>query len=140
MNMKKKKDKNMTKKNILFFSGVISVILIVFNMIGTFNLCGGHEYGICMDIIYDGMMVLFPTIPLLIFSLITYKMRDEVWQSWWKFSRIWIPFSMFAILISPSTGNWMIPIEKGSVALFSMILFAIISVSMIAYKHFQLKK
>lgn len=84
--------------------------------------------------------ILFPIIPLFIFSLITYKMQEEVFQFWWKFSRIWIPFSMFAILISPSTGNWMIPIEKGSVALFSMILFTISSVFIIVCKHFQLKK
>lgn len=126
------KNKNMTKKRILVFTGIVSVLLAVLNYIGTFNLCGGQTYGVCMDIIFDLIMLFVPIILLFIFSLITYSMKENVFQSWWKFARIWIPISMFAILISPSNShNWMFPVEKGTVAFFSSALFLIISLILI---------
>lgn len=122
----------MTKKRILIFAGIVSVILMVLNYIGTFNLCGGKIYGVCMDILFDLIMFFVPIIPLFIFSLITYLMRENVFQLWWRFARVWIPISMLAILISPSNShNWMFPIEKGTVAFVSSVLFTIISLILI---------
>lgn len=125
------------KKITLILSGIISVILVILNFIGTYRLCGSRGYGSCMDIFYDAIVNFLPIIPLFIFSLITYKMRDEIFQAWWKFSRVWIPLSMIAILISPSYGNWMIPIEKGTVAFFSSIVFCIISLIIIIRQSFK---
>jgi len=140
----KSKEKMKKINIILLLAGLVSLFLIIIEYAGTYFWCdllikNGHESG-CPFVMSDIKFILFPIIPLFIFSLITYKMRDEVFQFWWKFARIWIPLSMFAIIISPSTGNWMIPIEKGNVALFSMILFTISSVFIIVCKHFQLKK
>lgn len=86
-------------------------------------------------------LILLPTIPLFIFSLVTYKMREKVFQAWWNFARIWIPISMLAILLSPSsTHNWMFPIEKGSVVFFSSILFILVSVILIIIWQIKEKK
>ncbi|MDD5463727.1 MAG: hypothetical protein PHP62_01155 [Candidatus Moranbacteria bacterium] len=128
----------MTKKRLFIFSGGASVILVLLNYIGTFSLCGGREYNACMDIIFDAMLILFPVIPLFLFSLITIKMREEIFQYWWKFARFLIPASMLTILISPSyTHNWMFPIEKGTVALASSAFFLIASLFIIAHKSLQ---
>lgn len=109
-------------------SGLISIALIIFNEIGTFKLCGGQSYGDCMDMLSDAMLIFFPIIPLFIFSLITYKMRDEIFQSWWRFARIWVPISMILILLTPSyTHNWMFPIMKSNVALLLSAIFIIAS-------------
>ena len=135
----------MTRKIIVLLSGLFGAGLAAIIYKGTYFWCdllikNGHESG-CPFVMSDIKFILFPIIPLFIFSLITYKMQEEVFQFWWKFARVWIPLSMLGILLSPSySSNWMFPIEKGNVALFSMILFAIVSVSMIAYKHFELKK
>lgn len=39
----------------------------------------------------DIFMLVFLTPPLLFLSLITYKMRDEVFRAWWGFARWWVP-------------------------------------------------
>lgn len=128
------------KKNVFISTGIVSVLLTTLNFIGTYKLCGSKGYGTCMEVVYDIMVILLPIIPLFIFSLITYKMREEVFESWWKFARIWIPLSMLAVLVSPSYGNWMIPIEKGTVAFASSILFVIISLVLIIWQSIKEKK
>ena len=129
------------KKKALPGTALVGIILLViFIYSRQLGICQSFSYSDCANFFDDFALVLFPAFPLFIFSLITYKMHDEVWQSWWKFSRIWIPLSMFAILISPSTGNWMIPIEKGSVALVSICVFIIISIVLIASGYVQCRK
>ncbi len=121
-------------------SFVGSALLIILNLIGTFGLCGGKGYSNCMDTMHDAMLIFVIIIPLFIFSLITYKMKEDVYQTWWKFSRVWIPLSMLMILMAPSySSNWMIPIEKGTVAFFSSIIYGAISVYIIIY-HLSKRK
>lgn len=80
------------KKIILSVSsvGVILLLLIVV-LQGTmycYNnvVCRGFWGGINSL----GEFLLVP-IPLFIFSLITYRMKDEVFTAWWNFARWWIP-------------------------------------------------
>lgn len=130
----------MTRKKILVIEIVGLMILAIAIAVSIKGSCSANF--IC-DRPHDDSMakILFPIIPLFIFSLITYKMRQEMYQAWWKFARIWIPLSMLAVLISPSnTSNWMFPIEKGTVAFFSSCAFVIISLVIIAYQYFQRKK
>ena len=131
----------MNKKKLAIVTGILSVVLVTLNFIGTFRLCGAKDYGSCMDVFYNIIINLFPIIPLFIFSLITYKMREEVYQTWWKFARVWIPASMLAILIAPSyANNWMFPIEKGNVAAFFSLVFVVSSILIIASRYYSLKK
>jgi hypothetical protein len=114
------------------------------NYVGTYKVCdlpflSGHE-GICPSILADGMINFFPLIPVFILSLITYKMREEVFRAWGTFALVWIPFSMFAILIAPEYGNDFVPIEKGTVAFFSSVLFFIISIAIITWKYVTLRR
>jgi hypothetical protein len=135
----------MMKKSIIFILGIITFGLFLLDYVGTYFWCdlfiqNGHK-GDCPYILSDFVMILFPIIPLFLFSLITYKMREEIFQAWWKFARVWIPVSMLAVLLSPSyTHNWMFPIEKGTVAFFSSAFFVIISVSILGYLYFKSKK
>jgi len=124
------------KKTLLTSSGVVTAILIILNWIGTFKLCGGQEYGQCMDFSYSLIIGFFPVIPLFILSLITYKMRDEMYRAWLRFAQWWIPFSMVFIFLAPEySGDWMFPIVKGTVAFFSSLLFVIISLLLIIWKY-----
>lgn len=87
------------------------------------------------------MINLLPIIPLFLFSIITYKMRDEVYRAWTRFSYVWIPLSMVAIFLAPEySADWMFPIEKGSVAFFSSLIFAVISLLLIIYKYFASRR
>lgn len=118
----------MKKRILAFISGTTSLTLIILNSVGTFKLCGGVNYGSCMDIVSDVMIVFSLFFPLFLFSLITYKMREESFQAWWKLARVWIPASMLAIIIAPSyASSWLFPIEKGNVAVFLSLGFFIAS-------------
>jgi hypothetical protein len=125
-----------TKKTLLIVSGAGTVLLLVLNWVGTFKLCGGQEYGQCMDTTYGIMINLLPILPLFLLSLITYKMRDEVYRAWLHFAYIWIPLSILAILLAPEySSDWMFPIVKGTVAFFSSLIFVAVSLVIIAYKY-----
>ncbi|MBP6929447.1 MAG: hypothetical protein KBB77_00765 [Candidatus Moranbacteria bacterium] len=130
----------MTKKSVLFVSGTVTIILIILDRLGTFRLCGANEYGSCMDVLYSAIIFFLPIIPLFLFSLITYKMSEEVFQDWWRLARIFIPLAMFLILITPAyTHNWMFPVVKGTVAVALSGLFVIISLFRITLAHRRLK-
>jgi len=130
-----------SKKILLIVSGIGTVVLFVLNWIGTFKLCGGQEYGQCMDLAYDIMINFLPIIPLFLFSLITYKMRNEVYRAWLRFSYMWIPLSMLLIFLAPEyTSDWMYPVVKGTVAFFTSLLFVIISLLLIAWKFLSTRR
>lgn len=48
---------------------------------------------------------LMPFLPLLILSLITYKMSDMVFRSWWNFARWWVPVIAVSTLLLNNKGS-----------------------------------
>lgn len=75
------------KRKVLIGSIVGSLILyLLFNSVDT-GLCKIY----CGNVIdqYQNVFLFFPII--LIFSLLTYKMSEDVFVHWWKFSRVAIP-------------------------------------------------
>lgn len=56
------------------------------------------DFGVCKDVSYDcrktadSVQTIFSIFLLLsLFSLITYKMQEEVFQAWWRFARWFVP-------------------------------------------------
>lgn len=91
--------------------------------------------------VYDTIMNLLIFIPLFLFSLITYKMRDEVYRTWLRFAYVWIPLSMGLIFLAPEySTDWMYPVEKGSVAFLTSLLFVIISLILIIWKSITVRR
>jgi len=117
---------------VIFLASILLILGLVTIFSRQIGLCPSYSYSVCAYFFDSFFMVLLPTIPLFIFSLVTYLMKESVFQAWWRFARVWIPASMLAILVSPSNShNWMFPIEKGTVAFFSSIFFVIISIILI---------
>lgn len=130
-----------SKKTLLTSSGIVTAVLVVLNWIGTFKLCGGQEYGQCMDFSYSLIIGFFPVIPLFLLSLITYKMSEEVYRAWLRFANVWIPLSIVLIFLAPEySGDWMFPVVKGTVAFFSSLLFVLISLLIICWKYFTSRR
>ena len=104
------------------------------------GLCPSYSYSSCASL-FDGLgEVLLPVILGVFFSILTYLMLEEVYRAWFKFAWWWIPLSMLLIFLSPEySSDWLYPVEKGSVAFISCILFAIISIVIIAWKYFSRK-
>lgn len=140
----------LTKKKVLWISSIgvgFKLALMFFGLSPLFSWCYDRLW--CQYNFIDGILYFIPYLtiflPLFFFSLVTYWMREGVYQSWFRFARWWIPLSMLLILIMPSdTGGGgfgpQLSLGKGDVALATSFLFALISVTLIAYKFFTLRK
>lgn len=47
----------------------------------------------------------FLSLSLIFLSLITYKMKDEVFQAWWRFARWWVPVIIAVTLFLQNAGG-----------------------------------
>lgn len=130
----------MTKKKLLLgvFIGVTSFFLALFSR--EISLCPPFSYSTCSEL-FDGLaMAFFPVLPLFLFSLITYFMREEVFQAWFRFARIYIPAAILLILLAPSyTHNWMFPYDKGMAAFIFSAGFVLISIGVIAVARVRMR-
>ena len=86
----------------------------------------------------------FFALPLLVLSLITYKMRDEVFRAWLRFAYWWIPVSLVFIYLAGgwSGGGFGIPnvLDQEFVSIIFSGLFAIISLLLIIWKYFTFRR
>jgi len=76
-------------------------------------------------------------LPLTVFSLITYKMRDEVYRAWLRFSHWWIPLSFALVLFSSSykPANIVGISNQTFFGVLAWGLYIIISIALIIWKH-----
>lgn len=79
-------------------------------------------------------------LPLFLLSLITYKMRKEIFEKFRSFAMWWIPLMIFLVLLAPQNDSSLIPIDKGRVSFGMSILFLLISLILITWKWFALRK
>ncbi|HFC11063.1 MAG TPA: hypothetical protein ENJ75_02660 [Candidatus Kaiserbacteria bacterium] len=114
------------KKKILLTSGIITSGLVTIEIFGTYQLCNNNIF--CVNVLDVLFINLLPIIPLFLFSLITYKMHNNIYRVWLRFSYIWIPLAMLAVFFAPEySADWMFPVVKGTVAFFSSALYTIFS-------------
>ncbi len=134
----------MTKKNIAISSIIGAVILLVWDYVGNVYWCtwGGVEHYDCLDTLSGVEIFLLPILPIALLSLITYKMRDEVFNAWMKFAIWFVPLTMFLTFITPdSSGSLGLPaFGKGVVAFLLTALFTIISILIILVRFFTSRK
>jgi len=75
-------------------------------------------------------------IPIFLFSLITYKMRNEIFRVWMKLTYIWLPLTLILVFIAPEYQNSWLPIyEKSFVSFVMSSLYVIISLILIIAKY-----
>jgi succinate dehydrogenase/fumarate reductase cytochrome b subunit len=91
----------MTKKQVFVTSGIMMVVLVIWEYVGNVRWCTWGEvlYRDCLHSLSGVEVVLIPILPLLLLSLITYKMREEVFRAWWNFARWMLPVIMIATLL-----------------------------------------
>ncbi len=86
------------KRNVLKISSVYIVYLIILLLIST--NCHSDWCNIQEDDVFGLILFFFaPLIPVFIFSLITYRMKNEVFRSWWNFARWWAPVIIVVTLL-----------------------------------------
>jgi hypothetical protein len=69
------------------------------------------------------------SIPVFLFSLVTYFLKDEIFQIWLKFTYVWFSLSVFLVLITPgSSGSFFVSVwDSQMTAIFMSGLYLIIS-------------
>lgn len=123
----------------LSMTGIIVLLVSIYSR--QIGLCQNLSYSSCR-IFFDGFAeVLFPSIPLFLFSLVTYFLSGAVFKAWSRFALVWIPLSMIVIAIVPEyAGDVLYSYGKGLIAFYSSILFSIISIVIITASWFKAKK
>ncbi len=141
----------LSKKTVFWASLIVFIgVYIVSNPL-IFGFCrnigvwsAGSKY--CYDTAYISkpfvILGLYMGATILLISLITYKIRDEVFYSWLKFAYWWIPLTVILTAITPEgNGSWGVPniLTPGLVALVFTAIFVIVSLLIIPIKYLKLK-
>lgn len=131
----------LNRKTFFLITSITSLALVISNYIGTFNICGGNEYGSCMDVTYGIILIFCPFIPAFVLTTALTWAPYSLYESWFRFARWWIPLSMLAIFLTPEySHDWMYGIEKGMVAFAMSTMFIVVSILIIAVTYAGLKR
>lgn len=130
---------NNTTKKRLFFLGLIGLVVFLISRYSVdIGICDNYSSN-CFDYGYVLMLYSLISIPFILFSIITYKLRQQAFDSWRNFSIIWIPLSFLVISFFPTETHGMdfFPVIKGTVSLFLASVYSIISLLIILFKSFK---
>ncbi len=139
----------MSKKIVLGIGSICIfywVILFLLNssLFSAGRQCYMNYVGMCgniSDLISHTASFVRPFFIIFILSLITYRMREEIFQAWIKFAYVWVPLTLFLVFIVPEYDSSLLPIvTKGPISFFFSFLFLIISLIIIISKSHSLKK
>lgn len=126
-------------------NGIVSGLTGGLTMISFLCGKGNHECWSKLDATSLLFLVFFP---LFLFSLITYKMRDEVFRAWWNFARWWVPvIILVTYLQSTQSGGGGLGIGGAMSSAFDAVILGffyavlvIVSLWRIVRKYRQLKR
>ncbi len=121
-------------------TGIITIGFFILDNLGTYKVCGQYSVGDCPVILHNFLGYLFIFIAVFMISLVTYKMRDEIFHSWLKVVYIFVPLTIILTILAPEYSESLLPITKGVVSFLFSVLFLLISIVIIFVKYFSLKK
>ncbi len=130
----------MSKKVVLIISGIGLILFVLSILFLTNNMCSTDVWVQCRQIDESidliSTLLLF-TIPMFLFSLVTYFLREEVFRTWIRFTLWWVPLSFVIILFSSSRQSANI-VGLSDQAIFGTLafgLYVLISLIIIAWKY-----
>ena len=79
------------------------------------------------------------TVPVFVFSIITFLVKRDTFQSWTKLTNYLFSISIVIILLTPTSTHGLdfFPIVKETVTIFLAILYSIISLILIIFKSLK---
>src|SRR3989344_2590081 len=140
----------MTKKTVFLTSLVGTLVAYVLTDPLRFGFCRniytfGESVG-CLDELVPmfGLVIGLFAVTLLILSAVTYFLKEGVFRAWVRFAYWWIPVSLVFIYLAGgwSGGGFGIPnvLDQEFVAIILAALFAIVSLLIIAWKYFSIRR
>ena len=134
-----------TKKNVLIIGSIGTLLVLTLFSLET-NSCYISPF--CLKIrgffSNDMFVLVFLTPPLFLLSLITFRMKDEVFRAWWGFARWWVPvIIVVTLLLENAGGGGTLGMNKDFTAFILIILysvFGIVSLVKIARTYLKTKR
>lgn len=129
-----------TKKRILIISLLCSAIFFIAAFVDInvpVDVCYQGEF--CGDISEVLRTFFLSFVSVLIFSSITFKLKESTFLSWRNFSLWVIPLLIFTTFLFPRNTHGMdfFPILRGTVSIVLSLIYSIISLILIFYKSFK---
>jgi hypothetical protein len=81
-----------------------TTLMALGSMIGGSKICGIGSL-ICRKNLEDVFVLLYSIPVLFLLSLLTYKMREEIFHAWWNFARWWVPVIIVVTLLLNSASD-----------------------------------
>ena len=135
----------MNKKTVVWISIVGTILGLLLSPSNLYKYC--FQGGNCLwlwDIAEVTNPFFFLFLGLLIFSFLTYFLREEVFRAWLRFAYVWIPLSLVIIYLSTgwTGGGFGIPnvLDQETVAIILSGLFIVISLLLILWKYFATRR
>lgn len=96
------------KKYVLVLGSIGTIYLVALTLLSTTHFCPSNQT--CTDLFmlfspWGLASYVFFTVPLLLFSVITYRMKDEVFYAWWNSARWWVPIIIIVTLWLENAGG-----------------------------------
>lgn len=114
-----------TKKNVLVVSIAYAVFFLALFLTSEYcdsSWCRVHDD----DPLGFIFFIFLPLLPTLLFSLITYRMKDEVFRAWWGFARWWVPvIIVVTLLLENAGGGGTLGMNKDFTAFILIILYSV---------------
>lgn len=147
-----------TKRNVLLVGLILMILLASLFYLAQLKYCDSYGYvqsdykNLCMNVIDYSETVLEPLssalflVPLFLsFSLLTYRMHDNVFRAWWNFARWFVPVIIVVtfLLNNKSGGGGYLGMDTMFDGLIYGILYGIlivVSLVKIVHAHKQNKR
>ena len=124
-----------TKKRILVSSLVALCLYIISYFNRALELPDFYRNFCCMD---DRMLNLFLIfIPIFIFTLIFLSLNEKKFESWKKFTFIYLIIYLIFYFIVPTQGDGYLWFQRETVSLVGSIFYLLFSLFLIVYKSFK---
>ena len=119
----------MTKKNVLIVS--VAYVAYVGSLLLISGICHATWCRVSESDVFGLIMFSFaPLLPVFILSLITYRLKDEVFQAWWNFARWWvIVIIAVTFLLENASGGGTLGMNQDFTAFILIILYSIFMVT-----------
>lgn len=105
------------------------------------NFC--YRTTIDQTFLYTVNPIYFFAVAFLPIAVILIFVSRQIFQSWSRLAMWFVPLSLFVILVTPVTSNSWMPlffISREEISWYLGILFSIISLILVIYKYFSLRR
>lgn len=87
-----------------------------------------------------GIPVFLFSVALLVVYFLFLFMREEIFNYWKRFAKIFLPIAIILIIITPTQYGGFVGVDKELATWFLAVAFLIISLGIIIWKSIQLRK